>query len=72
MPFPVVDYQRYLILGMNVAMLLVIFNIMFSGSILITIMLLLKASDSETLEISSHFSLLVFLEYVITNINFKY
>jgi hypothetical protein len=62
MPFPVVDYQRYLILGMNVAMLLVIFNIMFSGSILITIMLLLKASDSETLEISSHFSLLVFLE----------
>lgn len=62
MPFPIVDYQRYLILGMNVAMLLVIFNIMFSGSILITIILLLKASDSETLEISSHFSLLVFLE----------
>jgi hypothetical protein len=62
MPFPIVDYQRYLILGMNVAMLFVIFNIMFSGSILITIILLLKASDSETLEISSHFSLLVFLE----------
>ena len=62
MPFPIVDYQRYLILGMNVSMLFVIFNIMFSGSILITIILLLKASDSETLEISSHFSLLVFLE----------
>jgi hypothetical protein len=61
MPFPIVDYQRYLLLGINVAMLLVIILIMFSGSIHITIMQLLKALDLEISEISSHFLLPAFL-----------
>ena len=61
MPFPVVDYQRYLILGMNVAMLLVTILIIFSGSIHITIIQLPKALDLEISEISSHFLLPVLL-----------
>lgn len=57
MPFPTVDYRRYIKLGANIATALVIV-LSFSSSTHTTIILLPKVLDLEPGEIFSLFSLL--------------
>lgn len=71
MPFPVVNHSKYMHLGFSVGVALVNF-ILFSGSMLTTIIPLQPISDLELLETFSHFLLPRLLDLAITDIDYKF
>lgn len=72
MPFPVVDYSRYIKLGTGIAALLVnLFIYSFSGFMPTITMPLQPVLGLELSEISSLLLLLLLSDWVTINIDFK-